>query len=558
MEGKPHRQSLVNIPAGKPPCQQACPADIDIPRYLRLISAGEFAKALAVIREKIPFPSVCGRVCFHPCEQKCQLRHLDGPVLIRALKRFVAEKSAETRETVAAKPTYQRIAIIGSGPAGLTAAYYLAKKGHMITVFEASPQPGGMLRYGIPAFILPRDIVDKEIKAILDLGIELRVNTPVVKVNQLFDAGYRAIFIATGAQEGRKLPIPGADLDGVLVGLSLLRAVNQGEKVKLGKKVLVLGGGGVACDAARTARRLGAAEVHIACLESRTAMPAYPWEIAEAEKEGVIIHPSRTFTRLVGKAGKVTGVECLKLKWMKFDDEGGLHLEPVPGSEHILQADTVIFAIGQRVDAAIVSEVNEIKISRRRTIVVDPETLATGHPGVFAGGDVVTGPASVIEAIAAGRKAASSIDRYLGGDGLIDEILVAPEEEVPPLPPSLPVAKQASVPSLPVDQRLVSFAEVELTLGEEEARNEAQRCLGCDLPILADSANCAGCRLCQLRCSLKFEGAFNPSRARLKIQRLVNQPTEYSIAFTDDCDACGLCARYCPYGALVRKRIKQC
>ena len=487
----------------KAACQEACPIHVNVPGYLALVVEGKFQDAYKLIRRTNPLPAICGRVCHHPCEETCNRGQVDDPVAINRLKRFAADQvDIEKLDIPRITRNGKKVAIIGSGPAGLTAANALALLGYEVTVFEASSQPGGMLRSSIPAFILPQDIVDKEIKAILGLGIELKVNTPVVKVNELFDAGYGAIFIATGAQEGRKLPIPGADLDGVLVGVSFLQAVNRGEKVKLGKKVLVLGGGGVACDVARTARRLGAAEVHIACLESRTAMPAYPWEIEASEKEGVIIHPSRTFTRLVGKAGKVTGVQCLKLKWMKFDEEGGLHLEPIPGSEHTLQADTVIFAVGQGVDTAIVSEVNEIKISRRRTIVADPETLATGYPGVFAGGDVVTGPASVIDAIAAGKKAACSIDKYLKGEPLVSaEIKRVPErlsgEEIASIKKRFVSQRRVRMAELEPGERIKTFLEVEQGYTIKQAVEEARRCLALQIE------GCFECGECGKRCDPK-------------------------------------------------------
>lgn len=547
---------LYREPVGAAPCKQACPAGVDVPRYLRLISQGKFNESLAVVRERIPFPSVCGHVCPAPCETKCRAGDLERPVMIRALKRFVAER--DTGDWKAAqklgKSTGKRIAIVGSGPAGLTAAYYLAKLGHAVTVYEAQSKPGGMLRFGIPKYHLPEDILDKEIDTILELGVEFKLNNRVDKVDTLTN-NYDAIFLAPGLTEGRKLSMPGADLKGMLIGIQFLNDISTGKKARIGKKVVVLGGGGVACDVARSALRLGASEVSLACLESRKTMPALPSEIDTAEKEGVKILPSRCFTQITGN-GHVTGVKCLNLRWMKFDDEGRLHMETIPGSEHTIEADTVIFAVGQGVDLGLISDVNEIDVTGRLTISVDAETMATGRKGVFAGGDAVSGPLSVIAAINTGRKAAISIDKYLGGSRAIDDILTTPEEEVATIKPPLPVGQRATIPTLPVEERLSDFAEVELPLNEKTAIEQASRCLRCDLPIIADSTKCAGCRTCELRCSLRAEGTFNPLKARIQIRRLVKAENEYRISFTEECDTCGICARYCPYEALSREKRK--
>jgi len=543
---------IYKLPPTQTPCRLACPAGIDIPRYIRLIADGKFNEALAVIREKIPFASVCGRTCFAPCESSCNAGLLSEPVSIRALKRFVAEQATVVEKSPRNRQTGKSVAIIGAGPAGLTAAYYLAKLGHTITAFEASSQAGGMLFTGLPPFILPRDVLQSEIDTILSLGMELKLNSPVENLGDIIKDKYNSIFIATGLPQGRKLPIPGADLDGVLIGVEFLRDINLSREIKLGKRVLVLGGGGVACDVARSALRLGAAEVHMVCLESRKAMPAWPSELDEAEKEGVIIHPSRTFTKILGDGVHVSGLECLNLRWAKFDSEGGLHMEAIKGSEHILEADTVIFATGQSSDIALVSDYNEIAISKRGTIVVDPSTLETGVKGVFAGGDATSGPASIIEAIAAGRQAATSIDKYLGGEGMIDENLVAYEEGILPVG-FQPIGERTVPPSLPVAERLSTFDEVEFNFSEDMAIREANRCLRCDLPIIIDLSKCAGCRTCQLRCSLRWEGAFVPAKAKVTVLRLVgNEDHEFDVTFSDECDYCGICAKYCPYDALTR------
>ncbi|TET76879.1 MAG: BzdV protein [Dehalococcoidia bacterium] len=469
------------------PCTHACPAGIDVPRYVRLIAEGKFAEAVAVVREKVPFPLVLGHVCFHPCEEKCRRGEVTDPISIMALKRFAAEHDDGLwRQGIRlAPPTGKRVAIIGSGPSGLTTAYYLNKLGHSVTVFESLSKPGGMMLVGIPRFQLPEEVLAQEIDDIVNLGVDLRLNSPVTSLDSLFEDGYQAVFIAIGLQQGRKLPIPGTELDGVLIGTSFLHDVNMGREVKLGSKVLVLGGGGVACDVARVARRLGVAQVHMACLESRETMPAHPWETKAAEEEGIVIHPSRAFSKILGDNGRVAGVECLSVKWMEFDKEGRLHLENIEGSEHTLEADTVIFAVGQALDPTLVGNGSGINLSKRATIIVDSEMMQTTRAGVFAGGDVTTGPASVIEAIAAGRKAAASIDKYLGGSGEIDDVLAETAKASPWLgrDEGFYDRHRVLVPCLPAEQRIGTFSEVELGFDEGMAVGEAVRCLRCDLRL---------------------------------------------------------------------------
>ncbi|MFH1002890.1 MAG: FAD-dependent oxidoreductase, partial [Chloroflexota bacterium] len=408
---------------------------------------------------------------------------------------------------------------------------------------------------GIPRYHLPGEVLDGEIARLERLGVEFRLKHPVLKLAQLFRMGYDAVFLGIGLTQGRMLPIPGRELEGVLTGLSFLRSVSLGQAVSLGDRVLVLGGGGVACDVARTALRMGAAQVSLACLESREQMPALPWEVAEAEKEGVTLYPGRTFVRILGE-NHVTGVECRRLSWMKFDENGKLQMEVIEGSEHALEADTVIFATGQAADLGIVAGNDEIKITGRGTIEVDPGTLATGRRHVFAGGDIVSGQ-TVINAIAAGRKAAVAIDKDLGGRGIIGPAAVPAREAVAALPPSLPVGERGLMPLAPVAERLNSFMEVELGLAAEMAAAQAQRCLRCDLPITITPANCTGCRICEFRCSLSHGDGFNLSRARIKVRRLVGAENEYDVAITEECDDCGICVRYCPYRALTRSREEQ-
>lgn len=473
-------------PIVEAPCRAACPAGIDVPRYIRLIGDGKYDQAVSVVREKVPLPSVCAYVCHAPCETECRRGILrDQPIAIEALKRFAVDHAGKMDfSEPTAEATGKRVAIIGSGPAGMTAAYYLKKVcGHGVTIFEALPQPGGMMRVGIPEYRLPRDVLDREIKEIKSTGVEIRTDTRVDSLDALFEEGYSAILVAVGAHEGQKLPIPGADHDGVLVSMDFLRDVHLGKEVKVGKRVLVLGGGDVAFDCARVARRLGADEVHMACLESRKSMPADSDGIKQGEVEGVVIHPSTTFARILIKKGHITGVECIEVKSFEFDEDGNAQVDVIEGSEHILSADTVIFAIGQRPE---IPAQFDLTTGHGSIIEVDPDTFDTNRDGVFAAGDAVIGTSSVIEAVASGRKAASSIDLYLGGLGNIDEVL-APPEQVPDVSPAQAALRQVGgdpqrpqTGLLPAEQALAGFEKVELGLNEQEALVETTRCLKCD------------------------------------------------------------------------------
>jgi NADH-quinone oxidoreductase subunit F len=485
----------------KAPCSHTCPAEIDAPRYLRLIAAGRFADAHAVIREKIPFPSVCGLVCFHPCEAKCRRALIDDAIAIRALKRAAAERD-DGRWKLRVKrslPTGKRVAMVGSGPASLTAAYYLARKGHSVTVFEAFEKPGGMMRYGIPEYRLPHDVLDAEISEIEALGVEIFTGMKIESLEQL--AEFDATFLALGAHRGMKLGIPGEDEVGVLDCIDFLRRVKLGYRVEMGERVAVIGGGNAAIDAARTAlrlgakvklaaadadqevldasrmaRRLGAKEVRIIYRRSSTEMPASPEEVREALAEGVQID----FLAAPIKMAKENGVirlDCVRMRLGPVDASGRRRPEPIPKSEFSLSVDRVVSAIGE---APEIPESFELRQTKWNTLIADPDTLMTERPGVFAGGDVVTGPASVIEAIAAGRRAASSIDKYLGGDGFIDEVLTDPKEDAPFV---LEEGERPRVPisALTVQERLGGFREVERGYSAEEAIAEARRCLMCDL-----------------------------------------------------------------------------
>jgi len=464
----------------KSPCQNACPAGIDVPRYIRLIGDGKFDEAVAVIREKVPFPTVLGYVCVHFCEAKCRRGQLEEAVAIKELKRFAAErdKGLWKQNSKILSPTGKKVAVVGSGPAGLTAAFYLAKLGHSVTVFEALPVAGGMMRVGIPRYRLPAEVLDKEIKEIEDFGVEIKLNTRIDSTDDLFAQGYNAIFIGIGAHRGTNMGIEGEDTPGIIDGADFLREVSLGNEVKIGDKVGVIGGGNVAIDASRTALRLGAKEVTILYRRTRAEMPASPEEIEEAIREGVnIVYLATPVT-----ASRVNGrlnVESIRMQLGRVDQSGRRRPEPMEGSEFTEEYDTMIKAIGQE---SVTPDGFGVDVGRGGRIQVDDDTLAASREGIFAGGDVVTGPASVIEAIADGRQAAIAIDKYLGGEGDIDEVL-APVEEVPKyVAPEIEGEQyRPEVNTMPLEKRLSCFDLVELGFDEDKGIEETTRCLRCDL-----------------------------------------------------------------------------
>jgi len=402
---------------GYPPCRVACPAGVNAQGYISLISQGKFKEAIEVVRRTMPFLGVCGRVCTHPCEVDCERGKVDEPVAIRSLKRFMADyelRVGREKATRIEKTKEDRVAIIGAGPAGLACAYDLVREGYPVTVFGAAPQAGGLLRYGIPEYRLPKEVVDNEISYIEELGVEIQTNTPVKNLEAVFNQGYKAIFLGTGAGISQKMGIPGENASGVIHALDFLRQINLGVKVELGERVAVIGGGNAAVDAARVAKRLGAKEVSIVYRRSRAEMPAVTTEVDEAEREGVEIHFLAVPVSVLSKDDKLTGLQCIRMELGEPDASGRRRPIPVKGSEFNMDIDNVIIAIGQTVDKAMLSK--ELEYTDRGTLSVDPITLQTNIEGVFAGGDVVdvvAGPADIIGAVAAGKEAAISIDRYL-------------------------------------------------------------------------------------------------------------------------------------------------
>ncbi len=479
-----HCPAAVCKGLAKAPCSHTCPAGVDVPRYVRLISQGNYDEALMVIREKIPFPAVCGYVCFHPCENKCRRGQVDEPIAIRALKRFAADHAKEGGAITQriASSSGKRVAVVGSGPAGLTAAYYLAKMGgHTVTVFEALSKAGGMMRVGIPRYRLPEDVLDAEIDMIRQLGVEIRTNSQIESIHSLREQGYDAIFLALGAHAATEMAVVGEDSQGVIDCISMLRDVSLGKRVKLGEKVAIIGGGNAAIDASRTACRSGAKEVIVLYRRSRVEMPASDEEIKGALEEGVKIEYLTAPVKISRQDGNGhLKMECIRMRLGTMDMSGRRRPEPVPGSRFEEDFNTVITATGQ---IPQIPEKMEVRVNQDRVMHADPYTFKTNLRGVFAGGDVVSGPSSIIESIAAGREAAIAIDRYLGGKGLIEEKLAVPED-VSALPEIVEEEEEKHRPEMPVlslDKRLKGFGLVEIGFSEANAKEEAQRCLRCDL-----------------------------------------------------------------------------
>lgn len=536
--------ALKNRKTVLPPCTENCPAGIDVPRYIRHIQHGDFDGALVVVRERIPFPAVCGYACVHPCEARCARIQFDETVAIRMLKRAAKEQSSGTGPMRrAAAPTGKSAAIIGSGPCGLTAGYYLALLGHTVEVFEKDERPGGMLRFAIPEYRLPQEALENDLGLLFGSGARFRGGEDV-RVAQL--AGrYDAVLIASGNQSSKRLAVPGSALPGAYWGLDFLRSVKKGGEVPVGEKVCVIGGGNVAVDAAMSARRLGAKDVRIICLERPGEMPAYPWEIAQAVEEGIAIENSWGPETVHGKEDKVAGISCLRCVSV-FDDEGKFNPRYDPAVTRNFDADTVIFAIGQAPDTGFI---NVTGVCAREEGLIDVDNdLATGAPGVFAAGEAVTGPSSIIHAIAEGRRAAISIDRFLGGEGTIDRA----EEggaclEVREPSPRGTLRHRAG--TVDPEERVTGFVPVETGYSAETAVGEALRCLACDVrqfTVEVNSLACKECGYCTEVCSLNVfapSETFNPGGYR-----------PVTAKDPERCVGCLKCLYICPDFALSLRR----
>jgi len=476
-------------------CQHACPAGIDVPNYVAAISESRYADAVEIIRERNPFPAVCGRICIHPCETKCRRGELDAPVAIRQLKRYASDwyfKNIGTEREPFPVTESQKVAVVGAGPAGLSCGYYLARAGYPVEVFESQPVAGGMLGIALPEFRLPRRVIDEEVRYIQNCGVTIHYNTPIDArrtINDLMKEGFSAVFIAAGAQSSIRLRIPGEEenLEGLYNGLQFLTEVRTtpSARSKLSGKALVVGGGNVAFDAARTALRVGASEVQIFYRRTIQEMPAWAQDVEEAVEEGIVIHPMWAPREIHGKEGVVTGMTFARSKTV-WETDGKAHLSIDENTLQTVDADTVIIAIGQAPDASFLSEDSRIERSLWGSLEVDANRLATNVPGVFSGGDFITGPSTVIQAIASGRRAALAIDKYLKGDTariqIVDEKsalqsgagLALDEEKAEDKPREAPDVE-------PPETRTGDFREVEKGLSEDQAHREARRCLRCDL-----------------------------------------------------------------------------
>jgi heterodisulfide reductase subunit A-like polyferredoxin len=476
------------------PCRLACPAGLNVQGYVQMVKQGKYKQALEIIMEQLPLPGVLGRVCPHECEDACRRCQVDEPVAIRDLKRLAAD-SFDPREVEikCREKIGKKVAVIGSGPAGLSAGYHLAKKGVDATIFEALPQAGGMLRVGIPDHRLPGEVLDKDIEVVTNLGVEIKLNSRLGKdftVDSLMADGFDAVFLGLGAHKGIALGIPGESLDGVCQGVDFLKELNLTGKTRVGQKVGIIGGGNVAIDVARAAVRLGAREVTILYRRTRREMPAWEEEICAAEDEGVKIVYLAAPLEVIGENTKVKAVRVIKMELGEPDKSGRKRPVPVPGSEYEIEIDQLIPAIGQRPDLCAIEDLAGLKITEWSTTQVNPVTLATDREGVFAGGDVRTGPGVAIAAIAAGMEAAESIYRYLTGMDMEEgrQPFVVENPEFRPVNENMEPVNRYKMPQLALAERSGSFDEVEQGYGKDEGRKEAERCLNC-----GDCSECMQC-----------------------------------------------------------------
>ena len=531
------------------PCQMTCPAGLDIPIYVTLIGMGRDAEAIDVIRRDCPFPWVCGLVCTRPCEFMCVRKRIDTPISIKFLKGFAAERAMS--EGSYANPEREpdngrKVCVVGAGPGGMSCAYYLALKGYRVRVLESQPSTGGMLLLGIPRYRLPREVIDREVAMLRELGVEFHFNTRFgehLTMADLHKEDFEAFFFAIGAHKSFTLGIPGeADCPQVIEAVDFLRDVALGHREVPGERVIVIGGGNVAIDAARTSLRLGSKEVTIAYRRARSEMPADHEEVEQAEEEGVMFSFLTVPKEVVTQEGCIKGLECLRAKLIPIEGKNRMFPKPIEGSDYLMEADVIICAIGQRVDMDCMDSVPELDWTRRHTINVNMATMETSDDGVFAAGDAVTGPATVIEAIGGGKRAAQAIDRYLLG---------IPQPEMPPVPvrrgrvdylqvPSSTkmTIRRPEMPLLNIDRRRTTFQQVELGYEENQVREEARRCLRCDI--------CLRCGKCVEIC-----------RDKMGVDALQMGYFDFDHPVATDfrrtqkrCILCGACAQNCPTGAM--------
>lgn len=536
-----------------PPCVEACPAGEDIEGYMYLVARGRFEQAWELIMEENPLPAVCGRVCYHPCEGSCNRGEFDQPLAINAVERVIGDYGLdfEAKRLRLSASKKEKIAVVGSGPAGLTCAYHLARLGYKVTLFEALPQAGGVLRIGIPKYRLPKDVLDKEISRILSLGVELRSN---VKVGQDIPwrdmRGFDALFIAIGVHQSRKLNIPGEDLKGVISGLEFLRAINMGEEVEIGERVVVIGGGNTAMDAARSVLRLGRKPT-LLYRRTRAEMPAIEEEIEETLKEGIKINYLVSPVKIIGENGRVRGLECIRMRLGQPDQSGRRRPIPIEGSNFIIDVDTVITAVGEIAQSSFMPEGLEIQ----NGVIKTDGKGATNLGKFFAGGDIIDQPHTVVHAIGSGKRAAMAIDCFLRGESLEEKMekikmghkgslamrRYLGEEEKDNLQvvriedinlDYFEESQRQRVPQLKLKERVKGFDEINIGFSRGTAIEEAQRCF-----------NCGVCNMCD-NCFI-----FCPDLAISKRE----DDHRYQINY-DYCKGCGICAEECPRNAISMVR----
>ena len=606
------------------PCMMACPAHTNAGRYVALIAEGRFEEAYKFARDPNPLASICGRVCAHPCETACRRGDIDRPIAIRALKRFLTERHGpESKRPVdinagrGQNKLPYKVAVVGGGPVGLSAAHDLALMGYSVTIFEAAPVAGGMLYLGIPEYRLPRDVVEAQVREILATGdITLKLNQAAGRdftVSDLRHQGFDAVLIAVGAHRSRDLTIPGVDLDGVYKGIDFLLNVNLGYKFTIGKKVIVIGGGNVAMDVARSAARevvrqhvagvedlepslesvsavatremvdvslsalrLGAQEVHLVCLEKREEMPAALEEIEEAETEGIVMHPGLGPKRMIGKDGKIVALETLQTKWV-FDENRRFNPAFYEGSETQLECDTIIMAVGQAPNLDFLKSEDGVELSPRRLIAVNPQTLMTSANGIFAGGDCVFGPRLIIDSVADGKRAAVGIDEFLRGQKHPEPIVAVEVYKRHSMPLDLLDLVRPPIPMLPLERR-TGVTEVEVGYDAQSAMEEAQRCLHCWVNTVFEGTPedgsmcilCGGCvDVCPENClqlvsldRIQFEPEIvqqirgNQELFGVELDEVAADELGIvtgSAMLKDEtrCIRCGLCAARCPVGTIT-------
>ena len=587
----------------QPPCQVWCPTHIDIPGFLELNAQGKWREAAQLLMQVLPFPATLGLVCPRPCETVCRRQLVDEPISICQSHGYHGEQVLEDPPLPWPQeaPTGHKVAVVGAGPAGLACAYYLSLKGHKVKVFEALPKQGGMLRYGIPEYRLPKEMLDKELNRVWALGAELECGKALGRdfsIDDLFAQGYEAVFLGIGAHRSNKLDLPGEELPGVLKAVDFLREVAMGQKVDVGPRVVVIGGGFTAFDACRTSLRLGATKVDVVYRRSRKEMGAHWSEIEDAEHEGAQLHILAGPVRIIEKDGRVAGVEFVRMELGEPDASGRRRPVPVKGSEFIIECDTVIAAIGQTPEVSCLAAEKGIQVSKRDTIVVGKGNFMTDRPGVFAGGDATIGASTVIQCIASGKLAARAIDAYLRGEDMSEVDRRIQEEERRPdlisIVPYKPLEARQPMNMLPYEERVHNFKCIELGYTEEQAKKEAARCLQCVCPsasrchlqrlsiehgltdnrfhdgeardfhdyyqdtshtfILRDKNKCINCTQCVRMC----RDVIGPDCYGIMgrgFDTIVTTPFDVSLNETN-CVSCGACAETCPTGALMlRERV---